>query len=52
MTIDQLKLIKYEKFFNLLPEFIYQIPHKKWIISNSDNIELLIVLHHFLQNNL
>lgn len=52
MTIDQLKLTKYEKFFNLLPNFIYKIPHKKWIISTADNIELLIILHYFLQNNL
>jgi len=53
MSIDRLKLIKYEKFFNLLPDFLFEIPHKKWIIPKINNIELLFVLHHFfLQPNL
>ena len=52
MNIDQLKLIKYENFFNILPSFLFEMPYKNWIIPKTNDIELLYVLHYLLQNNL
>tara|TARA_B100000424_G_C22944088_1_gene502383 strand:+ start:2488 stop:3504 length:1017 start_codon:yes stop_codon:yes gene_type:complete len=52
MTINKLKLIEYQNFFELLPDFLFKLPHKIWLIPVYTNIELYVSLHNHLFNNL
>lgn len=51
-NIDSIKLNNYNNILDLLPEFIFKLPHKKWIIPRFNNIELYISLQKKLLNYL
>ena len=52
MTINELKLTEYQNFFQLIPDFLFKLPHKTWLIPSYYNIELYICLHSLLFNEL
>lgn len=52
MTINKLKLIEYQNFFDLIPDFLFKLPHKIWLIPSYSNIELYITLYDMLLDNI